>query len=157
MNVYVENIDEDVASSYATVVDHPGEADVAILRLQTPWEPRTGSLIERMFHQGDLDFKEPELGRILGIAQQVPTVVVMYLDRPAAIPEIAEAAVGLLGEFGARDDAVLDVVFGAFNPTGRLPFELPSSMEAVRQQLEDVPYDSENPLFPFGYGLRYER
>jgi beta-glucosidase len=28
-------------------------------------------------------------------------------------------------------------------------------MEAVRQQKSDVPYDSENPLFPFGYGLRY--
>jgi beta-glucosidase len=50
---------------------------------------------------------------------------------------------------------VLDVVFGRFAPTARLPFELPSSMEAVRRQKEDVPYDSENPLFPFGYGLAY--
>jgi beta-glucosidase len=28
-------------------------------------------------------------------------------------------------------------------------------MEAVEKQLEDVPYDSENPLFPYGYGLSY--
>lgn len=28
--------------------------------------------------------------------------------------------------------------------------------EAVRNQKEDVPYDSEDPLFPFGYGLSYE-
>jgi beta-glucosidase len=28
-------------------------------------------------------------------------------------------------------------------------------MEAVRRQKSDVPYDSENPLFPFGYGLTY--
>jgi beta-glucosidase len=47
------------------------------------------------------------------------------------------------------------VVFGRVAPEGTLPFELPSSMEAVRQQKSDVPYDSENPLFPFGYGLRY--
>ena len=40
-------------------------------------------------------------------------------------------------------------------PQGTLPFELPSSMEAVRKQLSDVPYDSEQPLFPFGSGLSY--
>ena len=42
-----------------------------------------------------------------------------------------------------------------FAPTGRLPFELPSSMEAVRQQKPDVPYDSQHPLFPFEHGLTY--
>ena len=79
----------------------------------------------------------------------------MYMERPAVIPEIAERSVGLLANFGAEDDAVLDVIFGGFNPTGKLPFEMPSSMEAVRNQQEDVPYDSGNPLFPFGHGLSY--
>jgi beta-glucosidase len=49
------------------------------------------------------------------------------------------------------------VVFGKFNPVGKLAFEIPSSMEAVKKQLEDVPYDSENPAFEFGYGLSYEK
>jgi beta-glucosidase len=82
-----------------------------------------------------------------------PTVVSIYLDRPAAIPEIARGAAALLGTFGASDQALLDVVFGRFTPTGRLRFELPSSMEAVEKQREDVPYDSEDPLFEFGFGL----
>ena len=38
---------------------------------------------------------------------------------------------------------------------GKLPFELPSSMDAVREQLEDLPYDSKAPLFKFGAGLSY--
>jgi beta-glucosidase len=50
---------------------------------------------------------------------------------------------------------LLDIVFGRFNPQGKLPFEMPSSMEAVRNQKEDMPYDSVNPLFPFGFGLNY--
>jgi len=50
---------------------------------------------------------------------------------------------------------VLDVIFGKASPQGKLPFELPSSMDAVRNQKADVPYDSENPLYPFGYGLAY--
>jgi beta-glucosidase len=107
------------------------------------------------FHQGDLDFKGTELERILGILDRIPTIVDVYLDRPAVIPEIANRAAALLGSFGANDAAVLDVVFGRFAPSGKLPFELPSSMDAVRKQFEDVPYDSENPLFPFGHGLTY--
>jgi beta-glucosidase len=39
------------------------------------------------------------------------------------------------------------------SPQGKLPFELPSSMEAVRAQKEDVPHDSKDPLFPYGHGL----
>lgn len=156
LKIYVENIAKDVAGQYATVVDSLNEADIAILRLQTPWEPRDGNFIEAMFHQGFLDFQEPELSRILEIANTKPTVICMYLDRPAVMPEIESSVVGLLGEFGAYDDAVLDVVFGKFNPTGKLPFDLPGSMEAVEKQFEDVPFDTENPLYSFGHGLNYE-
>ena len=59
----------------------------------------------------------------------------------------------MLADYGASDAAVLDVIFGAATPQGKLPFELPSSMEAVRQQKTDLPHDSENPLYPFGFGL----
>jgi beta-glucosidase len=90
------------------------------------------------------------------VARRYATVVSIFLERPAVIPELAESAAALLGNFGASDEALLDVVFGAFAPTERLPFELPSSMEAVRAQKEDVPFDSERPLFPFGFGLSYE-
>ena len=50
---------------------------------------------------------------------------------------------------------MLDVVFGRFAPSGKLPFKRPSSMDAVSSQKEDVPYDSEDPLLPFGHGLTY--
>jgi len=61
----------------------------------------------------------------------------------------------ITAEFGTNDAAVLDVIFGKVKPGGKLPFELPSSMEAVRVQKEDVPYDSKVPLYKFGYGLNY--
>lgn len=63
----------------------------------------------------------------------------------------------LVAHFGASDGALLDVLSGAFAPAGKLPFELPSSMDAVRAQKEDVPYDSKDPLFRFGHGLTYPR
>jgi beta-glucosidase len=85
----------------------------------------------------------------------IPTIVAIYLDRPAVIPEIAERSAGLIADFGAGDTVIFDAIFGRFNPSGKLPFELPSSMEAVRRQKPDLPYDSEDPLFPFGHGLSY--
>jgi beta-glucosidase len=156
LKVYIENIHREMASAYVTVVNSLADADVAVLHLQTPWEPRNSDFIEKMFHQGKLDFDETELLRILKIMEQKPTIVCMYLDRPAVIPEIAEKAAALLGDFGLQDDALLDVIFGDFNPSGKLPFELPVSMEAVKNQKEDVPFDSGNPLFPFGHGLSYK-
>ena len=156
IRVYAENVDREVLGRYASVVNDPEQADVVLLRLQTPYESRVGDLVESMLHQGRLDFQEPELGRLLTIMAQKPTVVCMYMDRPAVIPEIASFCKGLLVDFGAQDDAVLDVVFGDFNPGARMPFELPSSMEAVMSQKEDVPFDSGKPLFPFGAGLGYD-
>ena len=153
--IYIEGINLEVASRYGQVVVSPVEAELAIIRLGCPFEPRQGFL-EAFFHAGDLDFKSPEKERILALLEKIPTVVDIHLDRPAVIPEIVEKSAGLLANFGASDTAILDVIFGKFKPGGKLPFEIPSSMEAVKRQKEDLPYDSENPVFPFGYGLTYE-
>jgi beta-glucosidase len=71
------------------------------------------------------------------------------------VPELASEAAALLATFGVSDEALLDVLTGKVAPTGKLPFEMPSSMDAVRAQLEDVPHDSKAPLYPIGSGLTY--
>ncbi len=156
LKIYVKNIDPKVASQYGTVVDKPEDANIAIIRLNTPFYPvETPIMMARMFHHGDLDFKGTQKDSILQLLNTVPTIVDIYLDRPAVIPEISAKAKGLLADFGASDAAVLDVIFGRYKPGGHLPIELPSSMEAVRNQKEDVPYDSKDPLYKFGFGLSY--
>jgi beta-glucosidase len=155
--LYVERVAPQAAAAYGQVVERIEDADLALIRLDAPYQPRDGNFLERLFHAGDLDFKAEELARILAILAKLPTIIAISLDRPAVIPEIAERCAALLADFGASDDAVLDVVFGRFNPTGKLPFELPSSMQAVRQQHPDVPHDSADPLFPYGHGLSYSR
>jgi beta-glucosidase len=154
--VYLEGIDPQTAGAYAQVVPSVGEAELAILRLNTPSQPNEAmGFFASIFHEGDLDFKGEEKARLLRLLEQIPTIVVIEMDRPAVIPEIARACAGLLATFGASDASALDIIFGRFSPVGKLPFELPSSMEAVRKQKEDLPYDSENPLFPFGFGLTF--
>jgi beta-glucosidase len=129
------------------------DAEVQVLRRTAPYEKRTGNFIESLFHAGDLDFKEPELSELVALARAKPTVLVLHLDRPAVIPELADACAGIVAVFGASDEAVGDVLRGCVKAEGRLPFELPRSMAAVRDQLPDVPHDSEDPLFPIGFGL----
>jgi beta-glucosidase len=156
LKIYVKNVDSTVAAKYGTVVSKPEQADIAILRLKTPYVPVNSPItMARMFHHGDLDFKGKEKDSILQLLSKVPTIVDIYLDRPAVIPEISAKAKGLLADFGASDAAVLDVIFGKAKPLGHLPIELPSSMAAVQAQKEDVPYDSKNPLYRFGFGLSY--
>ena len=132
------------------------DGDIAIIRLNTPFYPvATKNPFALMFHHGDLDFKGKQKDSLLMLIRSTPSIVDIYLDRPAVIPEISEAAKGLLADFGASDAAVLDVIFGKAKPQGKLPIELPSSMEAVRAQKEDMPYDSKQPLYKFGWGMSY--
>jgi beta-glucosidase len=152
--IYVEGFDPSIAAGYGTVVDRLGAADVALLRVQTPFE--TGPGFFGRIHQGNLAFWGEALQHLQDVMRAKPTVIDVYLDRPAVIPELAQEAAALLGSFGASDRALLDVLFGRFAPSGKLPFELPSSMEAVERQKEDVPYDSDDPLYEFGFGLSYD-
>ncbi|CAN9237588.1 unnamed protein product [Alternaria alternata] len=140
-----------------TVVATPEEADYAFLRLAAPYEPRPGGF-EKNYHSGSLEYNSTEKARQAAIYTAVPTIVDVFLDRPGAFPEIAEQAQALMVNFGTSPDAFLDVVFGkdGSGPEGMLPFDLPRSDEAVEASKEDVPFDTENPVFKFGHGLRYE-
>ncbi|GEB59879.1 glycoside hydrolase family 3 protein [Streptomyces gardneri] len=150
--LYVENVDPAVAAAYGEVVADPAAADLAVLRLRTPYEERP-NLFESFFHSGSLAFAEPELTRILDLLATVPTVVCVNLERPAVLPEIAERAAALIADFGASDEALLDVAFGRARAEGRLPFELPRSMAAVEAARPDVPNDTADPVFAHGHGL----
>jgi beta-glucosidase len=157
IKIYIQNINPEVASAYGTIVNSPSKADFAVIRIKTPSYPLKGAgLLGMMFGSGDLDFKGKDKEKILDLLNKVPTVVDVYFNRPTVLPEIASASKGLVTNFGATDKALLDVIFGEFNPQGKLPVEMPSSMEAVRNQKEDMPYDSDKPLYKFGYGLSYK-
>ncbi|MEM1358873.1 MAG: glycoside hydrolase family 3 N-terminal domain-containing protein, partial [Bacteroidota bacterium] len=145
---------QDIApyAEYGMVVDNVEDADVVIYRVNTPFDPRNDEFLEAFFQQGRLWFTEEELGEILPVLKAKPSVVIANLNRPAILTEIDANTQALLVEFGSSDAAVAAVVFGKAKAEGKLPFELPRSKEAVVAQMEDVHYDSENPLYSFGAG-----
>ncbi|KAL2859646.1 hypothetical protein BJX68DRAFT_226598 [Aspergillus pseudodeflectus] len=118
-----------------------------MLRLRAPYEARSGAF-EVLFHAGSLEFSQEERDRQSAILKTVPlSIVEIYLDRPAVIAHLAS--------YGSSADAFLDVVLGIYSAEGKLPFDLPSSMEAVRNSKTDVPWDTKDPLYRFGEGLAY--
>ncbi|MES2258760.1 MAG: glycoside hydrolase family 3 N-terminal domain-containing protein [Pseudomonadota bacterium] len=158
--VYLYGIDAAVARQYGyTVVATPQEADVALLRVNTPYETLHPNYIFGSFqHEGSLAFKDgnADYEAIKNAAKFAPaTVVTVYLDRPAILTNVQDKAGAILGNFGVSDAALFDVISGKASPQGKLPFELPSSMAEVAAQLSDVPHDTAHPLYKFGYGLSY--
>lgn len=156
--VYLQGFNEQEVKGYQAQITDVNNADVCILKINTP-NNAVGDkyILQRIFNQGSLAFSEKEEAAILQIIRTKPTIVVVNLQRPAVIPAINAACKALIADFSSQDNVILDLIFGKFAPKGHLPFELPSSMEAVLQQKEDLPYDSKNPLYPFGFGLSYQR
>ncbi len=152
--VYIEGLKASAVEGFGTVVATPEQADVAILRIKAPWEPRTHGF-ESFFHAGSLAFPKDELDRLLAVTAVVPTVIDIYLDRPAIITDLVDQAAAIVANYGSSDESLLAVLFGDSEPRGSLPFDLPRSMAAVEASKEDVPFDTENPVFRFGHGLRY--
>ncbi len=154
--IYVEGmVDPEVFATQGSLVKNPEDADVIVKRIRTPFDERSEYFLESFFHQGRLYYSEEEKKEILDMISQKPSIVVANLERPAILTEIAQTSGALFAEFGTSDEVLVDVLFGKINPSGKLPFELPASWEAVENQKEDVPYDSKDPLYPFGHGLSY--
>ncbi|RFU81651.1 glycoside hydrolase family 3 [Trichoderma arundinaceum] len=95
-----------------------------------------------------------------------PVVLVLEGGRPFAIPDhYKQSSAVLSAHFGgqAGGQAIADVLFGTFNPGGRVPITIPYSVgqipayynykpSARAAQYLDIPSD---PSYPFGHGLSY--
>jgi len=148
-------INPELLNKYGELVKNPEDADIFVTRIRTPYDERSEYFIERFFHQGRLYFTEEEQNKVLNLISKKPSVVIINLERPAILSEIDKSTKALLADFGTSDEVLTEVLFGKIIPSGKLPFELPSTWEAVQNQKEDVPYDSKDPLYPFGHGLSY--
>ncbi|MGH7522495.1 MAG: glycoside hydrolase family 3 protein [Gemmatimonadales bacterium] len=158
LRVYLHGIAPDAATREGwTVVTDLKQADVAIVRLNTPFERLHPQYVfGQFFHEGSLAFRDgdPDYEAFKAASAAVPTIVTVSLDRPAILTPLKAQARALIANFGVSDAALIDVLTGRARPEGKLPFELPSSMEAVDAQRPDVPRDSQRPLYPFGFGRK---
>ncbi|WP_461173411.1 glycoside hydrolase family 3 C-terminal domain-containing protein [Arthrobacter sp. Z1-9] len=152
--VYLEGMSAEAVPSGITVVGSPEEANLAVVRLDAPFDPRNDLFLEAMFHAGGLEFDDAVVAHLKELAAQVPVLLVANLDRPAILTPLEPHCSAILATFGVSDEALARVLMGTEIPEGRLPFELPRSTEAVLEGHSDAPGGTRDPLYAYGHGLR---
>ena len=161
--IFIDGLDKDIGKKYGSVVDSPSDADVIIMYVHTVFNGNQESGLNRLFDNflstlfpnGDLNFNSEIKSKIKKYSKNNELVIVVDLNRPAILEDIKDYSSALIGTFGVLDEIIFEGIFGEFNPSGRLPFEIPSSMETVLNQKEDLPDDSVDPTYEYGYGISY--
>jgi beta-glucosidase len=91
-----------------------------------------------------------------------PVIVSIAMSKPMIFSEFEKDADAILVNFEVQDQAILDIITGAAEPSGLLPLQMPADMKTVETQKEDVPYDmichedSEGNTYDFGFGMNWK-
>lgn len=133
------------------------EADLVVLTVT----PNAGGLFSSTGSEIKLQLSDNKIdvAYINEVTSNKPTVVVINYSNPWVIDEIdTENLQTVLATFGTSSDALLDVLTGKYNPTGKMPFTTPKSRQAVLDNQSDVPgylKPAGYALFKFNEGLGY--
>lgn len=90
-----------------------------------------------------------------------PVITVVNTGKPF-VPEFEPYSDAVLVSFGCQNQALLDLVSGAVEPSALLPMQMPADMKTVELQKEDVPFDMEcyvdadGNVYDFAYGLNWK-
>ncbi len=162
------NLDD--RSGFSEAVEAARRADVVVLAIgEDAWQSGEGR------SQTEIGLKGVQAELWREVHQANPNVVVVLMNgRPLAIPQLAEQIPAILEawQLGSQaGHAIADVLFGDYNPSGKLPVSFPRSVGQVPiyynhkstgrgnptpmvfwSHYTDMP---NTPLYPFGYGLSY--
>lgn len=90
-----------------------------------------------------------------------PVIVSIAMSKPMVFSEFEKEANAILVNFDVQDQAIMDILCGAAEPSGLLPMQMPLDMKTVELQKEDVPFDmtchvdSEGNVYDFGFGMNW--
>ena len=161
--IFVDGLDKNIATEFGKLVGNIEDADIVIMYIHTVFNGNQESGLNRafdnflstLFPNGDLNFNDEILSKVKNYSAEKDLIVVVDLNRPAILASIKDNVSGLIGTFGVEDRVIFEGLYGEFNPSGKLPFDIPSSMESVLNQKEDLPDDALNPTYRYGYGSSY--
>jgi beta-glucosidase len=91
-----------------------------------------------------------------------PVIVLVNVSNPMVFSEIEKSCDAILVHFGVQNQALMDIITGAVEPSALLPFQMPADMKTVEEQLEDVPgdmkcyTDANGNVYDFGFGLNWQ-
>lgn len=169
---YAEGSKVRAASDLGAALDVAKASDAVVLSMgEYGWMSGEGQ------SYADIELPECQLALFREIRKLgKPLIVLLSSGRPLVIPEVAGQSDALLETWflgTEAGNAIADVLFGDYNPSGKLPVSFPMSVgqlplyyaqlptgrplaerpsDPLRSIYRDIP---NKPLFPFGYGLSY--
>ncbi|MGB3144462.1 MAG: glycoside hydrolase family 3 N-terminal domain-containing protein [Maribacter sp.] len=90
-----------------------------------------------------------------------PVIVSVKVAKPLVFSEIEGSASAILIHMGVQDQALMEIISGAAEPSALLPFQMPEDMLTVEAQFEDIPRDmkpytdADGNTYDFAYGLNW--
>ncbi len=126
-----------------------GDADVnVVVAAERPYAEFAGDVRDLNLNAAD--------AATINAAKQTgkPLVVVLLSGRPLLLENLLGQADALVAAWlpGSEGQGVADVLFGDYNPSGKLPVVWPRSLDQVPTNLSNV---KPNPEFNYGFGLSY--
>jgi beta-glucosidase len=91
-----------------------------------------------------------------------PVIVILTMSKPTVPAEFEKDANAIVANFGVQNQAILDILTGAYEPSGLLPFQMPANMKTVELQAEDIPHDmipyidDDGHVYDFGFGMNWK-
>lgn len=158
---YIPGSALDKELNIAEAAEAARHADVAIVCIGEGAYAETPGNIE------DLTLSDAQLKLAAAVsASGKPVVFVLVEGRPRLINRIADGAAAIVMAYNPGNEggqAVADVLFGDYNPGGKLPFTYPRYANALipydhkPYELKDTSYGNMafKPQFEFGFGLSY--
>jgi beta-glucosidase len=140
------------AVTYSTTGEASSRADVAVVVIgETPYAEMKGD-------RTDLSLDPADVAAVKHVKKAgMRVVVVLISGRPLILEPILDDVDALVAAWlpGTEGDGIADVLFGSYNPTGKLSVTWPRSMA---QMPINVGVNGERPpgaLFDYGFGLSY--
>jgi len=91
-----------------------------------------------------------------------PVIVVVDASKPFIPAEFEKDTNAIVVEFGVQNQAILDILTGAAEPSALLSVQLPANMKTVELKNEDIPHDmicytdAAGHTYDFGYGMNWK-
>jgi beta-glucosidase len=142
-------VSKETTVTYSADGNGAARADLAVVVLaENPYAEMEGDSVSLTL--------PPQNAQVLANVKKagIPTVVILLSGRPIVLGNILDQSDAFLAAWlpGSEGQGVADVLFGDYNPTGKLSHSWPRSVSQLPINIGDATYD---PLFKFGYHLNY--
>ncbi len=157
--IWIKGIEKEaLLKKHPNVVANKEDADVIIQKLQTTTpSPLAHSVLEKIINYGKQCFEEHEYEEIIKHTHEKPTITIFNVQNHPVQAKINEASKAVIADFECEDDIILELIFGTFNPSGKLPLTISASINKDEENnIQDSPYNEVTPtLYPYGHGLTF--